>query len=301
MTTSILVLLTLLAAAASAGAIQRLRGRLAGEGWAWLQQALTALAGLGAAGLYAWRWIADHGRWQPLAAHMDGLLLIAALLAAAIVFIQSRSRLTGLSAFALPLLTLILAWAICAWAWTYQPFNLDNLASVWKSLHLAGVYLGTLFAAVAAVAGGMYLFVCRQLKHKQPLPRLGRLASLETLENLIVRSATVGFALLSLGLAAGIITGTDGPTRFEPGWWYSPKVMLGGAAWVVFALLMNVRFASTFRGPRAAWMAIFGLVLLLATYGVATAMPHSSAWRSAVSLSHSAWTSDVLEVTPCGS
>jgi len=34
---------------------------------------------------------------------------------------------------------------------------------------------------------------------------------------------------------------------------------------------MNVRFATGFRGKRAAWLAIAGFVLLLGVYGIVTA------------------------------
>ena len=35
--------------------------------------------------------------------------------------------------------------------------------------------------------------------------------------------------------------------------------------------VMNVRFATGFRGKRAAWLAIAGFVLLLGVYGIVTA------------------------------
>ena len=136
-------------------------------------------------------------------------------------------------------------------------------------MHLAGVYLGTLGCAVAAVAGAMYLFVERQLKAKRNPRGLLRLASLERLERLIVQSATLGFALLTLGLVSGVVILWD---RHDlAGWWASPKVLLATAAWAVYALVMNVRIATMFRGRRAAWLAIGGLVLLLGVYGIVTA------------------------------
>src|SRR5690606_12443076 len=127
----------------------------------------------------------------------------------AILFIQARPRLFGLSAFALPLLVLILAWAICASAWTYRPFDLQTLHPVWRAVHLGGVYLGTLSAAVAAIAGGMYLYVRSRLKRKAGLTSAVRLASLETLESLNIRAATLGFLLLTVGLASGAVILSD--------------------------------------------------------------------------------------------
>jgi ABC-type uncharacterized transport system permease subunit len=175
--------------------------------------------------------------------------------------------------FAIPLLTLILAWGICASAWTYRPFDIETLDPVWTAVHLAGVYVGTLFAVIAAVFGGMYLYADRRLKHKEVSSNRS-FASLEVMESAIIRTAMLGFTLLTLGLIAGLIVVTEGPTNLGAHWWYSPKVVLAIAAWLIYALLMNVRHATVFRGPRAAWLSIAGLVLLLATYGIVVALPN---------------------------
>jgi ABC-type uncharacterized transport system permease subunit len=184
----------------------------------------------------------------------------------AVLFLQTGRRMPEFSGFALPVLTLVLAWAICASRFTLELFAIGD---VWKVFHLASVYLGTLSVAIASVAGTMFLYVQRRLRHKGDLPRPGRFASLESLERVITRAAALGFALLTLGLASGLIIEWHKPEALGPGWWYSPKVLLATFAWLVFLLLMNVRHATRFRGARAAWLSIFGLVLLLATMGFA--------------------------------
>ncbi len=239
----------------------------AGNRWV---SGLVVLVGAGSAGLLGGRMATSETAWNPLVAHVDGLLLIAALLAVIGWFVQRRPKLAGMAAFYLPLLTLILAWAVCASAWTYRPFGVDTLHPVWQAVHLAGVYLGTLGSAVAAVAGAMYLFVERQFKAKRNPTALMRVASLERLERLIVQSATLGFALLTLGLVSGVVILWD-RADLDAGWWASPKVLLATAAWAVYAVVMNVRTATMFRGRRAAWLAIGGLVLLLGVYGLVTA------------------------------
>jgi ABC-type uncharacterized transport system permease subunit len=268
-TSFILIGLTLASALAGGLAVRRLRdpgrtGTLTAQRW--LVGGVTGVAGL----MFLYRWLVLHGQWRPVAAHLDGLLLIAALLGGTALFFQLRPKLAGLSAFALPVLTLVLAWGVCAAAWTYRPFQLASLDPLWQSVHLVGVYLGTTSAAVAAMGGGMYLYVQHRLKRKAPLRGMGRLASLESLETLIIRTATLGFALLTLGLAAGLVVLME--TRTGQVGWFSPKVVLAVAAWGLYALLMNVRHASEFRGTRAAWLSIVGLVLLLTVYGMVTAM-----------------------------
>ncbi|MEM1108670.1 MAG: cytochrome c biogenesis protein CcsA [Planctomycetota bacterium] len=286
-TNTTLVVLTLLGAAASVLAMVRLRTTMM---WAMqpavveeasvtpasnrprktLLNVLVTLVASGSAGLLLYRWVQVGEGWNPVSAHVDGLLLIASLLAVVGLFIQSRPRLGGLAVFILPLLTLILAWAISASAWLYRPFHLDSLTPVWTAVHLVGVYLGTLGSAIAAMAGLMYLFVERQLKAKLNPRRLFRLASLETLERLITQSAALGFALLTVGLVSGVVILRHEKDVLGPNWWATPKVITAFAAWFVYALVMNVRFASTFRGRRAAWLAVSGFVMLVVVYGFVT-------------------------------
>ena len=286
LTNVVLVLLTLLSAVASVLAGRWLRAVLGGAGApapvsgaepqtpvrpaAVGTTALVVVIAAGALGLLAYRWRVLGGG-DLLHAHVDGLLLIASLLAGVIVYLRSRPRLAGVGTFALPLLTLLLLWAVCASAWTYRPFKLATLHPVWRGVHLGCVYLGTLSAALAAGAGAAYLVFARRMKRHADPRGAGRVASLEAVEAVIVRSATLGFALLSAGLVSGWVIlsegdGSDGVLSLA-----SPKVLLSAGAWATFAVVMNVRFATGFRGKRAAWLAIAGFVLLLGVYGIVTA------------------------------
>ena len=225
----------------------------------------------------------DDGLRQTLRAYnqklnsVDGLLLIALLLAPAILYIQSRPKLFGLSIFALPLLALILLWGVCATLWTYRPFSLDSFTPAWTVFHLATTYVGLLGCGIGAAGGAMYLFVQGRLKAKAGLGQVNPMASLETLETLIVRAATLGFVLLTLSLISGLVmvTQSDEATSLGKAWWSSPKVWLAASAWVGYAVLINVRSFSTVRGRRAAWLAIAGLALVLATYGAVEALDRS--------------------------
>jgi ABC-type uncharacterized transport system permease subunit len=270
-TTIWIIGLTLLAGLGSALAIALLRRRGPAVQLRWALHGLVLVVTLGSAAVFAQRACFINRTWEPLISHVDGLLLIATLLGAMMLFIQTRPRLTGLAAFGLPLLTLLLAWAICASAWTYRLFDLDTLHPVWRSVHLTGVYLGTFCGAVAALAGGMFLYVRHRLRHKDHRSQPGRLASLEALETLVIRAAAVGFALLTVGLIAGVILNPQ--TQWGAGWWHSPKIIVATTAWLIYALVMNVRFATHFRGARAAGLALAGFVLLLVTYAIATALP----------------------------
>jgi len=276
LTTISLIVLTVLSLAAWFVALRRARRVAAGGDaapGANLQSFLVGLCIALGGGVFVYRAFAVHQRWQPLEAHVDGLLLIGVLLAITVTYLVKRGRMKGLSLFALPFLALTFAWAVCASWWTFREFNQSELHSVWMTVHLTSVYGGMLFFLMAAIAGGMYLYVQRTLHRRHDPAATRPFASLEAIETLIVRTSALGFALLSLGLVTGLVIVTGGPTRLGPGWWYSPKVVLAGASWLVYAVVMNVRHTTHFRGARAAWLSIAGLVLLLATFGIATALP----------------------------
>lgn len=273
-TTSVLILLAIMSVVASVVALLGLmfptKDRRHQVG---LNLLLLAIALVGG-GLFVYRLAVVHHSWQPLESHVDGLILISVLVVVMLLFLQTRGRLQSISAFVLPILTMLMLWAVLANGLTFQAIG---MGTVWTGAHRLGVYLGSVFYLVAAGAGVMFLYVRRQLRRKQSLSVVHRLPSLESVEQLIILTATLGFALITLGLVTGVIiiaSGSEagGLAAWGDGWWYSPKVLLATLAWVVYAVVMNVRYSVTFRGSRAAWLSILGLVFVVGTFVAALSM-----------------------------
>jgi ABC-type uncharacterized transport system permease subunit len=141
---------------------------------------------------------------------------------------------------------------------------------LWQTAHLTTLLLGTLCIGVAASAGVMYLHIDRRLRRKRDMLPTGRVASLEAIERLIIRAAAAGFGLFTLALATGFVLGFSRP--HDTGWWHV-KVALSAVVWLIYAVVMNARYATHFRGRRAAWLSVAGLLLLLVTWAVATRLP----------------------------
>jgi ABC-type uncharacterized transport system permease subunit len=263
---------TLAGLAGCAAAVVRIaRGR----GHRWLESLAAGLVTLIAATVFIHRAIHVHEAWTPLEYHVDGLALLVAMLGATVLYLHWTRGLPGVGILALAAATLLALWGVCASWWTLREFD---IGTAWRQVHLLSVYIGTLGVVFAAAAGAVWLYVDRQMRGKdhraQRLDRLGRLASLESLEAAVTRSATLGFLLLTVALATGIVIATaESPTRLGTGWWYSPKVVLAAAAWLIFALVMNVRYVATFRGRRAAVLSIIGFVLLIAVFGIVQMLP----------------------------
>ncbi len=240
---------------------------------AWLRASATGLT-LGLSVLLIYRALSVNTSWAPLHSHVDGLALLITLLAAAHAYLKWTNRLAGVGLFAWPALAVLSLWAVCASWWTFRLFE---IGSVWDTAHLLCVFVGMLSAVIAASAGALWLYVDRQMRARDHradrLARLGRLGNLESIEGAIVRQATVSFVLLTLALLTGGVKVLGGPHHLGAAWWVSPKVLLAGVVWVIFALVMHVRFVPTFRGRRAAILSIVGFFLLLTVLGIAQALP----------------------------
>ena len=271
-TTIGLIAATATSAAACIGAVRRVRrGGPAADA---LSRAGVWAATVLCAAVFIYRALVVHAGWVALESHVDGLALLAAMLGTVIIYLRWTQRLAGVGMFALPVLTLLTLWGVCASWWTFRTFAIGG---VWMGVHLLSVYLGAIGVATAAAAGGLWLYVDRMMRapdHRaQRLRRLGRLGSLESIEHTIVHAATAGFLLLTVGLATGLVIVTGGETKLGPGWWYSSKVILAAVVWVIFALLMHLRYVPEFRGRRAAVLSIVGFALLIAVLGISQALP----------------------------
>jgi ABC-type transport system involved in cytochrome c biogenesis permease subunit len=223
--------------------------------------------------LFAYRAVVVHDDWEPLQSHVDGLLLLLGLCAVLVAYLQWVGRLRGVELFALPLLVVMLLWAVCASWWSFARFD---IAGVWDVVHLFSVYLGAAALAMAGVAGVMYLYAQHQLKRKasgrQRLQTLNRIAPLERIEQIGSRAALVGFVLLTVVLVAGAIRAASGPTVLGSQWWLTPKVIGSVIVWLLFGAVIHVRRAPALRGVGAAVMSIAGFLLLLAVLAMTLAM-----------------------------
>ena len=283
-----LALLTLVSAAAAVLALRRLRGTVArsedhersasdgGEAAGpvpWVRGLSLGVA-IGAAGVLAHRWLQGGAAWQ-LVAHVDGLLLIGGLLALAAWYVQTRPRLRGLAGF-------VLAGVAFASRGPCAPRRGPTTRSTSNASTPSGKRCTSAGSTSArsrpcsppprgrctssCIAGSRVT--------SRPPPRGGSRVS--------KRSKPSSSAAPRWGSSCSPWAGRRrrrhhahrrrAPRLGEP-WWLAPKIVLAAGAWALYAVLMNARRASAFRGSYAAWLSIAALVLLLSVYGVVTAVP----------------------------
>jgi ABC-type transport system involved in cytochrome c biogenesis permease subunit len=140
-------------------------------------------------------------------------------------------------------------------------WRLFSSDKVWGQLHGVLVLLAAVGVCVAFVASVMYLVQAQRLKDKV-LPGQGvKLLSLERLETMNRRALTLAFPLLTVGLIVGLALGLsrEGELYLE-----NLKLVSVSGLWLVFAILLYLRYAVHARGRRVAiWTIVaFGLMVV---------------------------------------
>ncbi|MGL6075750.1 MAG: cytochrome c biogenesis protein CcsA [Fimbriiglobus sp.] len=131
----------------------------------------------------------------------------------------------------------------------------------WGAVHGGFLLLASVGVAVAGLASAMYLEQARRLKAKRnPLGGF-KMLSLERLELMNRRAINVAFPMLTVGLLLGVVM---------LGQWHglqenllSLKVLGTLGLWLVFGVLLYLRYAANVSGRRVAWLSIVSFVLVV--------------------------------------
>jgi ABC-type transport system involved in cytochrome c biogenesis permease subunit len=134
---------------------------------------------------------------------------------------------------------------------------------VWGLVHSVLLLLAAVGICVAFIASIMYLVQARRLREKI-LPRKGlQLLSLERLEEMNRRAILLAFPLLTAGLLVGLAQLLPNLRQATP--WTDLRVLGAAALWLVFAILLYLRYGYSLRGRRVAFLTIVAFFLLMFT------------------------------------
>ena len=213
-----------------------------------------------AVAVLAWH-SASRGRWIPVGDNFDALVWLAVLLAGFTAYVQSTRPLAALDWFLMPVVIALLVGAAVLGRTNYQSYQ-TYVGQAWRYVHHASSYAGAAAFAVAAAAGGMYVWASGRLRRHRSVG--GYLGSLERLERLTMTAVTLGFALLTIGIVTG------GVEMVRQGlvtqrW----KVGLAVCVWLVYAVVLHAPINPVFRGRRAAWLSVAGFVLMVGAVAAA--------------------------------
>ena len=172
-------------------------------------------------------------------------------------------KLPSLDTFLIPIVT-----ALSIWALTFDGGNLlitVSLQSFWLIAHIIPIFIGYAAFTISFSLSIMYLTQQRQLKHKLFGPLFSKLPSLEGIDNLMWKTISFGFPLLTLGLVFGTFWIRTQNVLGEM-WYLDYKVILGLATWLIYAALLHMRLIASFHGTKIACLTIAGFCLVLFTF-----------------------------------
>ena len=134
-------------------------------------------------------------------------------------------------------------------------------ARFWGSVHGVLVLLAAVGVCIAAVASVMYLVQVRRLRAKLPPGQGLKIMSLERLDSLNRLAILLAFPLLTAGLIVGVALQLHQGLALEG--WESPKILSALGLWVVFAILLYLRYGAHARGRQVALLTLLAFAVLI--------------------------------------
>ena len=132
-------------------------------------------------------------------------------------------------------------------------------------MHVAANVLGVGLFLLAGATSAFYLVQERRLKEKRVSPRSGRLPPLDALDLTLHRLLLAGFPLLTFGIVSGAVFASS-PAAMTPAG--IARSALAYTTWLLVAGVLVLRAALGWRGRRAAYGTLAGVVCELLVVGI---------------------------------
>jgi len=135
-----------------------------------------------------------------------------------------------------------------------EPFVLasETAKQGWLIAHLSLIFSGYAALVLSFSASLVYLLQERALKAKRSAWLLTRFPALQVTDEIGLRSLLIGFPFMTGGLAAGLLMAQ---MKFGYINFHDPKILFSVLTWVVYLVLLYMRWNAGWRGRRAAYLA----------------------------------------------
>ncbi len=133
------------------------------------------------------------------------------------------------------------------------------LRNGWIFVHIVLIFTGYAGLFLSFGASLLYLVQERALKSKRPSP----LPPLQTIDDICYRALLFGFPFMTFGIATGAVLAIE---KYGPMFFADPKIVLSFIMWLVYLLLLYMRWSSGWRGRRAAMLATFAFVIAICAW-----------------------------------
>lgn len=146
------------------------------------------------------------------------------------------------------------------------------LDSPWFWVHVASLLFAYASFALAGMLGLVYMLQFKEIKKKHLGYFYTRLPSLQTLDVMNSRAVAIGWLLLTIGVAVGVIwtaqarvTAPDDP-NLQAMALDDPKIFVATLTWVVYSFAILARRALSWTGRRTAWLSVLGFAIVLLNF-----------------------------------
>jgi ABC-type transport system involved in cytochrome c biogenesis permease subunit len=148
----------------------------------------------------------------------------------------------------------------------------EILRSPWFGVHTTTAVVGYVAFAVSAIYGVLYVMLYHDLKSRQFGVVYERLPSLEVLAQMNYRATLVGFWLLTLAIAVGIMWSFQ---AFGSVAWGDPKMWTTVAIWLAYAVYLIARHVAHWSRLRLVYVSLVGFGLVAISMLVVNALVRS--------------------------
>ena len=138
------------------------------------------------------------------------------------------------------------------------------LKSYWLVIHVSAAIICAGAFAVAASSAGLSLIQSRRERSGKAWHGLmAQVPNAEKLQTFTSRLIAFSFPLWTFSVIAGAIWAENAWGRY---WGWDPKETWALITWLVYAAYLHARSTAGWRGDKASWIAILGLVTFLINY-----------------------------------
>ncbi len=196
---------------------------------------------------------------MPLGNMYEFTSLICATVVGAWLFIKLRQKSLPIGVFVLvPVIVLMfIAGAILhTEAAELQP----ALNSYWKWIHVSTVSLSSGILMFSGIASVLYIARNRYERKGSTGKVGGKLPELATLDRIAYRTAIFGFPVYTFAVITGALWAEVAWGRY---WGWDPKEICAFVTWVLYAGYLHARATAGWRGSKAAWISVVGLISII--------------------------------------
>jgi ABC-type uncharacterized transport system permease subunit len=140
-------------------------------------------------------------------------------------------------------------------------YVLSDTSTIGLRIHILFSVSAYALLSIAALQSVLLAVQEKQLRNKHPVKVMHLLPPMQMMEELLVQLIAIGFFLLSMSLASGMVFVHD---IFAQD--LAHKTILSMMAWIVFAIVLWGRWANGWRGKQLIRWTLGGFILLMLAY-----------------------------------